>query len=200
LLPDSAIIFDFDKNHREIESSCIWKAIENQILPEGIEQEVRTTFIQFLQENPSKVLMVLDALDEADPENVKLFRELIQRELLPGCFIVFTSRHEAGSNIRPYTDTLFEIIGFTRTYAKCFIGKYLQQSEDLAKTLIAKLRFKNLKELTRNPLNPLLLCVFFEDLNGVLPNSRTELYIEIVRFVLRRYEKKNGLSISEKAF
>ena len=101
-------------------------------------------FIQFLQENPFNVLMVLDALDEADPENVKLFRELIQRELRPGCFIVFTSRHEAGSNIRPYTDTLLEIIEFTRTYAKCcFIGKYFQQSEDLAKTLIAKLRFKN---------------------------------------------------------
>ena len=145
--------------------------------------------------------MVLDALNEADPENVKLFRELIQRELLPGCFIVFTSRHEAGSNIRPYTDALLEIIELTRTYAKCcFIGKYFQQSEDLAKTLIAKLRFKNLKESTRYPLNPLLLCVFFEDLNGVLPNSRTELFIEIVRFVLRRYKKKNGLSIIEKAF
>ena len=119
MLPDSAIIFDFEKNHREIESSCIRKAIDDQILPEGIEPEVKNTFIQFLQENPSKVLMVLDALDEADPENVKLFRELIQRELFPGCFIVFTSRHEAGSNIRPYTDTLLEIIGFTRTYAKC---------------------------------------------------------------------------------
>ena len=185
---------------REIESSCIWKAIDDQILPEGIEPEERDKFIQFLQENPSKVLLVLDGLDEADPEKLKLFRKLIQRELLPGCFIVLTSRHDAGSNIRPYTDTLLEIVGFTTTDAECFITRYFQQSDNqhLAETLIANLGSENLYELTRNPLNTLLLCVVFEDLKGVLPNSRTKLYIEIVLFALRRYENKNGLSISEK--
>ena len=181
---------------REIESSCIWKAIEDQILPEGIEPKVRDTFIQFLRENPSKVLLVLDGLDEADPEKLKLFRKLIQRELLPGCFIVLTSRHEAGSNIRQYTDTLLEIVGFTTTGAECFIRKYFQHSEHLAERLIVELWCNNLMELARNPLNTLLLCVIFEDLKGVLPNSRTELYIEIVLFVLRRYEKKNDFSIS----
>ena len=184
---------------REIESS-IWEAIDDQVLPEDIEPAVRDTFIQFLRENPSKVLLVLDGLDEADQEKLKLIRKLIQRELLPGCFIVLTSRHEVGSNIRPHTDTLLEIVGFTRTDAECFIGKYFQQSDNqhLAETLIAKVRFSYLYELTRNPLNTLLLCVIFEDLNGVLPNSRTELYIEIVLFVLRRYENKNGLSSSGK--
>jgi len=48
-------------------------------------------------ENPSRVLLVLDGLDEADPENLSLFRTLVQKEQLPGCFIVLTSRHEAGS-------------------------------------------------------------------------------------------------------
>ena len=184
---------------REIESS-IWEAIDEQILPEDIEPEVRDMFIQFLRENPSKVLLVLDGLDEADPEKLSLFIKLVQKEKLPGCFIVLTSRHEAGSKIRPYTDTLFEIVGFTRTDAKRFIRKYFQQSDNqhLAKTLITKLWFENLSELTRNPLNTLLLCVIFEDLNGALPNSRTKLYIEIVLFVLRRYENKNGLSSSDK--
>ena len=185
---------------REIESSCIWKAIEDQILPEGIQPEVRDTFIQFLQENPSKVLLVLDGLDEADPEKLKLVRKLIQRELLPGCYIVLTSRHEAGSNIRQYTDTLLEIVGFVTADADCFIRRYFHQSDNqhLAATLITKLKSDNLYELTRNPLNTLLLCVIFEDLNGVLPNSRTELYIEMVLFVLRRYENKNGLSSGDK--
>ena len=185
---------------REIESSCIWKAIEDQILPEGIEPEVRDTFIEFLQENPSKVLLVLDGLDEADPVKLNFVLKLIQRELLPGCCIVLTSRHEAGSNIRPYTDTLLEIVGFTRTDAHCFIRRYFHQSdnEHLAARLIAKLESDNLYELTRNPLNTLLLCLIFEDLNGVLPNSRTELYTEMVLFVLRRYENKNGLSSGDK--
>ena len=185
---------------REIESSCIWKAIEDQILPEGIQPEVRDTFIQFLQENPSKVLLVLDGLDEADPVKLKLVLKLIQRELLPGCCIVLTSRPEAESNIRPYTDTLLEIVGFTTTDADCFIRRYFHQSDNqhLAATLIAKLESENLYALTKNPLNSLLLCVIFEDLNGVLPNSRTELYIDMVLFVLRRYENKNGFSSSDK--
>ena len=186
----------------EIESSCIWKAIEDQILPEGIQPVVRDTFIQFLQENPSKVLLVLDGLDEADPVTLKLVLKLIQRELLPGCCIVLTSRHEEGSNIRPYTDTLLEIVGFMTTDADCFIRRYFHQSdnEHLAATLIAKLETDNLYELTRNPLNTLLLCVIFEDLDGVLPNSRTKLYIEMVLFVLRRYENKKGFSSSDKDF
>ena len=185
---------------RDIEPSCIWKAIEDQILPEGIEPEVRDTFIQFLKENPSKVLLVLDGLDEADPEELNLVRKLIQGKLLPGCFLVLTSRHEAGSNIIPHTDTLLEIVGFTTTDAECFIRRYFQQSDNqhLAATLIAKLKSDNLYALTRNPLNTLLLCVIFEDLNGVLPNSRTKLYIEMVLFVLRRYENKNGFSSSDK--
>ena len=184
---------------REIESS-IWEAIDEQILPEDIEPEVRDKFIQFLRENPSKVLLVLDGLDEADPEKLTLFRKLVQKEKLPGCFIVLTSRHEAGSNIRPYIDSLFEIVGFTRTDAECFIRKYFQQSDSqqFAETLIEKLQSENLNELTRNPLNTVLLCVIFEDLKGVLPNSRTKLYIEIVLFVLRRYENKNGFSASDK--
>ena len=185
---------------RDIESSCIWKAIEDQILPKGIELGVKVTFFQFLKRNPSKVLLVLDGLDEADPEKLKLFRKLIQRELLPGCYIVLTSRHEDGGNIRPYTDTLLEIVGFTTTDAECFITRYFQQSDNqhLAGALIGNLGSDNLYELTRNPLNTLLLCVIFEDLDGVLPNSRTKLYIEIVLFVLRLYENKNGLSSSDK--
>ena len=188
---------------REIESSCIWKAIEDQILPEGIEAEVKVTFFQFLQKNPSKVLLVLDGLDEVDPEKLKIVLKLIQRELLPGCYIVLTSRHEAGGNIRRYSDTLLEIVGFTTTDAKGFITRYFQQSDDyhLAGALIEtleKLESDDLYELTRNPLNTLLLCVIFEDLNGVLPISRTKLYIEIVLFVLRRYENKNGLSSGDK--
>ena len=184
---------------REIESS-IWEAIDKQILPEDIQPEVRDKFIQFLRENPSKVLLVLDGLDEANPEKLRLFRKLVQKEKLPGCFIVLTSRHEAGSNIRPYTDTLLEIVGFTRSDAECFIRKYFQASHNryMAERLIARLRLENLNELTRNPLNTLLLCVIFEDLNGILPNSTTKLYMKIVLFLLRRYVNKNGLSISDK--
>ncbi|XP_044169044.1 nucleotide-binding oligomerization domain-containing protein 2-like, partial [Acropora millepora] len=181
---------------REIKST-IWDAIEDQILPKGIEPEERKMFFQFLKENPSKVLLVLDGLDEADPQTLEMCLQLIQREELPGCYIVLTSRHEAGKKVRPYTDTLLEIVGFTTADAVNYIRKYFEQVKvDMAEVLIESI-FSNveLMALTQNPLNTLLLCVIFEDLEGVLPSNRTQLYEEIVRFILRRYESKtDGLS------
>ena len=195
--------------------STIWDAIEDQILPDEIKPEEKEMFFQFLKENPSKVLLVLDGLDEADPKKLEMYLKLIQKKQLPGCYIVLTSRHEAGSKVRPYTDTLLEIVGFTRDDAKCFIRKYFQHEQHLAEKLIeyeysdgSKYDYersdkdeddysdvdKDLRELLKNPLNTLLLCVIFEDLEGTLPTNRTQLYVEIVLFILRRYENKNGLS------
>ena len=180
---------------REIKST-LWDAIEDQILPKEIEPEARKMFFQFLKVNPSKLLLVLDGLDEVDPQNLKVFLDLIQREELPGCYIVLTSRLEGGIKVRPYTDTLLEIVGFTATDVECYIRKYFKQDKaPLAQELISKVQSdKDLRELTQNPLNTLLLCVIFEDLEGVLPSNRTQLYVEIVLFILRRYESKEGLS------
>ena len=181
---------------REIKSGNLWDAIEDQILPKTIESEARKMFFQFLKENPSKVLLVLDGLDEADPQKLEMYLELVQKKELPGCYIVLTSRQEGGSRVRRYTDTLLEIVGFTATDAESYIRKYFKQDKaHLAEELISKFPLHvELRELTQNPLNTLLLCVIFEDLEGVLPNSRTQLYMEIVLFILRRYESKEGLS------
>ncbi|XP_015748415.1 PREDICTED: protein NLRC3-like [Acropora digitifera] len=200
--------------------STIWDAIEDQILPDEIKPEEKEMFFQFLRENPSKVLLVLDGLDEADPQKLEMYLKLIQNKQLPGCYIVLTSRHEAGSKVKPYTDTLLEIVGFISDDAKCFIRKYFQHAEHLAEKLISEVYApfyfpfdEDEKEYTharnywyaleneytyrallKNPLNTLLLCVIFEDLEGTLPTNRTQLYVEIVLLILRRYESKNGLS------
>ncbi|XP_068756016.1 NLR family CARD domain-containing protein 3-like, partial [Montipora capricornis] len=190
----------------EIESS-IWEAIDDQILPEEIDPELKETFFRFVRENPAKVLLVLDGLDEADPQKLAVYFSLLQRKLLRGCHIVLTSRHEAGNKVRPFSDTLLEIVGFTSSDAKCFIRKYFRHAEQMAEKLINVLWHPydadehiegNLNELTKNPLNTLLLCVLFEDYGGILPNNRTQLYVEIVLFVLRRYEMKNHLPSSGK--
>ena len=239
--------------------STIWDAIEDQILPVEIKREEKEMFFKFLKENPSKVLLVLDGLDEADPQKLEMYLKLVEKKQLPGCYIVLTSRQEAESKVRPYTDTLLEIVGFTTDDAKCFIRKYFQHAQHLAEKLISKVyrdsyflfdkdedefkyKFahadadedeyeynyersdedeysdkdeyeysggnkydyehsdkyshgdKDLRELLKNPLNTLLLCVLFEDVEGTLPTNRTQLYVEIVLFILRRYESKNGLS------
>ena len=189
----------------EIQSN-IWEAIDDQILPEEMEDQAKECFFKFIRENQSKVLLVLDGLDEVDPSNLKVLSSLIQGKELSGCYIVVTSRHEAGSKVRRYCDTLWEIEGFTKKDAESFILKYFKNinKEHLAWKLIetiwdvpflfASQRARDLSELTKNPLNTALLCVICEDFEGVFPTSRTELYTEIVLCVLRRYEQKQGLA------
>ena len=189
----------------EIQSN-IWEAIDDQILPEEMEDQAKECFFKFVRENQSKVLLVLDGLDEVDPSNLKVLSSLIQGKELSGCYIVVTSRHEAGSKVRRYFDTLWEIEGFTKKDAKSFIRKYFKNihKEHLAKKFIERIwdvpfrsdsqQDRDLSELTKNPLNTALLCVICEDFEGVFPTSRTELYTEIVLCVLRRYEQKQGLA------
>ena len=179
--------------------SDIWEAIDDQILPEDVDEEVKRSFFKFIRENQSKVLLLLDGLDEADSCKPDMYFKLVEGRLLPDCHIVLTSRHEAGRKVRRYCDTLWEIVGFTKSDAECFIHKFFKNMEHLPAKLLQELRsgwleHPELIELTTNPLNTALLCILCDDYKGVLPNNKTQLYIEIVRCVLKRYETKHGLS------
>ena len=177
--------------------SSIWKAIDDQILPAEIDDEAKECFFKFVCENQSKVLLVLDGLDEMDSTEMKRIYDLVEGKELSGCHVILTSRHEVGRKLRRYCDTLWEIVGFTKKDAKRFIRRYFKNinREDLLENLVEKIRYSDeLRNLSKNPLNVTLLCVLCEDLEGVFPTSRTELYTEIVLCVLRRYEKKQGLS------
>ena len=181
----------------------IWEAIDDQILLDDVDEEVKQAVFKFIRENQSKVLLVLDGLDEADARNFDLYFKLLQRKVLPNCHIVLTSRHEAGRRVRRYCDILWEIVGFTREDAKSFILKYFKGMEHLSEKLLEKLwgdskHRQDLIELTKSPLNTALLCVLCEDFEGVFPSNKTRLYVEIVDIVLTRYETKNGLSSKRK--
>ncbi|XP_068735726.1 protein NLRC3-like isoform X2 [Montipora capricornis] len=180
---------------RDMETDIL-EAIDDQILPVDIEEDAKKWFFNFIRENQSKVLLVLDGLDELDSSKFDLYKDLLESRVLPNCRIVITSRHEAGRTVRRYCDTLWEIIGFTFEDAQIYILKYFKGMEHLAEELVKQLLSdrSELIQLTRNPLNTALLCIIWEDFNGVLPPEKTQLYIEIVRCVLLRYEKRIGSS------
>ena len=195
---------------RDIKSSSIKEAIDDQILPGDVNKEAKEAFFQFISENQLNVLLVLDGVDEMDASKLEMIENLLKSKEFANCHIVLTSRHEAGKKVRRYCDRLLEIVGFAERDARSFILKYFRKigKKQLAEKLLKELwpspfepvrvrnhpRTNDLKQLTVNPLNTALLCILFEDFNGILPENRTQLYIEIVLFVLRRYERKNGLS------
>ena len=179
----------------EIESD-FWEAIDDQLLPGEIHRKEREKFFESIRQNQSKVLLILDGLDELPSSKLPEFTDIIQGKILPLCHLVITARHEAGIPVRKVCDTLLEIEGFTYEEVKEFIHKYFVGKEDLAEKLLDKVQNEErLREMAANPLNTALLCLLCEDFQGILPESRTQLYSEIVQCVLIRYRKKRGLPV-----
>ena len=178
---------------RDVQSG-LWEAIEDQLLPREVGEDQRERFFDFIRHNQSNVLLVLDGLDEVSEKKLPMFSEIIQGRVLPNCRVVATARHEAGVKVRKYCDTLLEVEGFTKEDVETFIRNYFRAKQNLAKQLIAHLSGDyKLHEILTNPLNTALLCLVYEDLKGVFPESRTKLYMEIVECVLRRYRTKQQL-------
>ena len=74
-----------------------------------------------------------------------------------------------------------------------FINRYFTSNNYLAKKLQEKILTStenNLQTLATNPLNALLLCVVFEDNDGDLPTTVTELYENIIECIWTRYCKR----------
>ena len=172
----------------------LWEAIDDQLLPIKVNEKEKEKFFTFIQDHQSKVLLVLDGLDELPSSQRQIYKEVIRGRVLPGSYLVVTARHEVGMTVRECCHTLLEVEGFTETDAKNFIRRYFKEEEDLAEKLLDKLDSdRTLKDLTANPLNAALLCLLCEDFRGKLPGSRTLLYLEVVECVLRRYRQKMKL-------
>ena len=180
----------------EVFKSVLWNAIDDQLLPQDVTKEDKEEFFKFIRHNQPESLLVLDGLDELPTNMLPAFKEVIQGRILQRCHIVVTARQEVGMEVRECCDRLLEIEGFTKDDAREFIVKYFKEDAHLAEKLLIKLNLdENLRQLTESPLNTVLLCLLCEDFDGIFPESGTQLYLEIVDCVLRRYMKKNGLPL-----
>ena len=178
---------------RDIKSD-IWEAIDDQLLPRDVDEDVKQQFFQFIRDNQSSILLILDGLDELPSTEMPTISEIIAGRVLPKCKVVATARHEAGVKVRKFCDTLLEVEGFTEAEAREFIAKYFKEKSELAEKLSARIsRDENLSEMCANPLNTVLLCLLCEEFDGTLPEKRTTLFLNMIECVLRRYRKKTEL-------
>ena len=175
-------------------SGNIWEAIDDQLLPRDIEEEERENFFKYIRANQSQVLLVLDGLDEAPSNLMKIFSDLVESRELSKSHIILTSRQEGSVKIRKYCDTLLQIQGFapenSHNYIKHYFKDLKAQGQNLLKDIEQNIE---LGELIVNPLFTAMLCLFYEDL-GDLPLSKTQLYLDITECILKRFCQKHGLS------
>ena len=175
-------------------SGNIWEAIDDQLLPKDIEEEERENFFKYIRANQSQVLLVLDGLDEAPSNLMKIFSDLVESRELSKSHIILTSRQEGSVKIRKYCDTLLQIQGFAPENSHNYIKHYFKDLEAQGQNLLKDIEQNiELGELIVNPLFTAMLCLFYEDL-GDLPLSKTQLYLDITECILKRFCQKHGLS------
>ena len=183
-----------------VKTANIEEAIDDQLLPQDAGKKEKEDFFHFIRSNQSRILLVLDGLDELRDDLVQGFLPLIQGKVFANVYLILTSRHDAGMKVRRYCDTLLEIIGYTQEDVESYIKKYFISHEDqsLADKMIQKLNGdRHLKELTANPLNTALLCLLCEETRGEFPSKRTKMYDDLVACALRRYFAKRGISLGD---
>ena len=177
----------------------ICEAIFDQLFPKDIKKKTKKRLINYIEDihNQPSILIVLDGLDELPETAESHVNELLDRQRWSFCYILATSRQEKGIFLRQNGNfaVLLQINGFTEADAFQYIRKHFDRvDEQKGESLIQAIKGNTfLRALPSNPLNLLLLCVVFEDYEGNLPSSRTELYHIIVGCLLRRYCAKNNV-------
>ena len=184
----------------------LMEAIKEQLLPEDIKEETWTKLSDFITDidNQERILLILDGLDELPEKSRPCVQKLLNRRILPFCYVLVTSRQETGIEVRKNCefDLLLEIKGFTDDDAFQYIRKHFQnigpEHTSKGESLIVEIKENDLlNALRNNPLNLILLCVVYEDYKGKLPTARTELYQVVVQCLLRRYCAKHSLVAPE---
>ena len=176
---------------RDMEDS-IQESAKTQLLPWDNDQ-LRNALDSFIHDHSGKIMLIIDGVDEIPKSAESHVVNLLKRKVLQNCYVVVTSRQEKGMEARKYCDKLLEIDGFSDESKDMFINRYFTSNNYLAKKLQEKIRTStenNLQTLATNPLNALLLCVVFEDNDGDLPTTVTELYENIIECIWTRYCKR----------
>ena len=185
-----------DINPRALIAADILKeAIADQLLPIDVQPELKSALFDYIRDPQSRVLLVLDGMDELQ-DKIDL-SPMIKGDLLSWpCKLLLTSRNDP--KLRKQCDSLFQIIGFTIKDAKSYIRKFFEKDEEKSKVLLERIDQpysqdgELVRELVSSPLNASLLCAVCDGTNGKLPSSTTQLYEEIIYFILTRYYVKKG--------
>ena len=194
---------------RDMEGDIAKDVVEEifeQLLPEDLREKIKEALVNFLEDedNQKQILIILDGLDELPEKSGDRVNKVLDRKKLSFCYVLATTRQEKGIYTREQFkfDLCLAIEGFSEDHSFEYIRKHFRnigtEHSSRGERLIQEVkRNPLLGHLQTNPLNLLLLCVVYQDHEGSLPSSITDLYQTIVRCLLRRYCVKEKLKASE---
>ena len=140
--------------------------------------------------------IVLDGYDEMSKENRNhcIISNIIDRQILPQCGVLITSRPAFSVHLHDKVSCRAEIIGFSREDQQGFIQNALKGKNDKIKGLRGFLQFNpSINALCCIPLNiSILLCLTTEGINA-LPKTQTCLYEKFILMTIVHFLKKGKI-------
>ncbi len=200
-LPMSSFSLVLFLEGKGIQSSDLVGHVLSHVLPENFRFSKEN--LKNLLENPElqeKTLILIDAFDEIRKGDDRI-RKLISGKQFSRCTVLVTSRPNYANTLFKYFDSSYVLPGYQLPMRQDFIRKYIKETGSSAETfvILEKSLIENdtISDLSRIPLYLSYLCMLVEDCAGALPESRTELYEDVVQLVIRKTSLRLGLDIHE---
>ena len=145
--------------------------------------------VDYISNNQEKVLLIFDGYDEYRSGCDSEIYEIFSGNSLRSCCVLITTRISKADELRGSEDLHAEITGFSQVDREVFMRRFLNSEE--ASKLEDHLYERNLEELAKVPLLLLLFCILWrEGQSKSFPNSKTQLYVDIVQFILNHSHSK----------
>ena len=187
-------------------------------------QRLDDSVLEFVQNEPTKVLLIFDGLDEYSRKedinaqeddqtymnNVEekmplsvLYNKLAAGKLLRGASILTTTRPKAAEYVEHVTfQRTVEILGFTSTNVEDYVQKFSQDFTGAKEKIWEHIKSNaNLFSLCYIPVNCFLIChcllqIFLSGSSQQLPTKITDIYQMTVKMVFFKHNREN-LSLEE---
>ena len=148
----------------------------------------------FLENNGKTLTLLLDGYDEI-PEELRgngLIADILNRQVLPDCGLVVSSRPHASVLLRKQATLRVDILGFTEEQRKHYIEHSLNDQSQIKQLTTYLDQHNIISSLCYLPFNILLLLFLYKQ-GFPLPDNVTELYNIFICLTIRRNLTKYGI-------
>ncbi|XP_078660073.1 uncharacterized protein LOC144904803 [Branchiostoma floridae x Branchiostoma belcheri] len=164
---------------------------------EAVDDEVEAIW-DFVSSNPEQILVIMDGLDEVRSPHKAKMAESFSKSPLRRAFSLITTRPESNCPLLRSCDKAYILEGHTVETLSKFIKRYFREDRASADGLLQRIRSNTpLSGIALNPLNAVFLCALWEDNQGALPATLTQLYSTLIECLVRRYFERIGQPCSE---
>ncbi|KAK7072483.1 hypothetical protein SK128_012781 [Halocaridina rubra] len=182
---------------RDFRGGSLFSHLCKEVLPRHIlSKEAMNTLWNYMKKIEDKVLFLLVGYDELIEEESGDINDLIEGQLFGNATVILTSRPGSSKPIPSSLHRRLLIAGLSPEQTHRFISRYFEAinksgsgNEVLSLTSASREKYG---DLITCPIMCLALGVLYEDLGGKLPSRLTDMFMSLIKHMIRKNLIKRG--------